>query len=165
MEMTDETQSRVTQDEILRMAIQMEELGRDFYEALGGATRDPRVFQLCHRLAVEEDKHGEVFRRLHSDLAEQGRSVMLADEQTAANRRRLKERVMPTSDTIRQVACGGNVIDALNMAVKMEAESVRFYSRLAENLPPGNSIEAVIAEERTHLRLLSGVRCGLETGR
>ena len=163
--MADETQNRVTQDEILQTAVQMEELGRDFYEALGGATRDPRVFQLCHRLAVEEDKHGEVFRQLHSDLAERGQSLLLSNEQTAAGRRRLKERVMPTSDTIRQVACGGNIIDAVNMAVKMEAESVRFYTLLAEGMPPGNAIEAVIAEERTHLRLLSAVRCGLETRR
>ena len=67
--MADDTQGRVTQDEVVRMAVQMEELGRDFYEALGGATRDPRVFQLCHRLAAEEDKHREIFRRLHSSLA------------------------------------------------------------------------------------------------
>ena len=162
--MAGEMQSRVTQDEVIQMAVQMEELGRDFYEALGGATGDPRVFQLCHRLAAEEDKHREVFRRLHSDLAARGESVMLADEQTAAARHRIRERVVPTSETIRQVACGGNVIDALNMAVKMEAEAVRFYTHLAGSLPPGNSIEAVIAEERTHLRLLSAVRCGLETG-
>jgi rubrerythrin len=146
------------------MAIRMEELGRDFYEALGGATRDPRIFQLCHRLAAEEDKHREIIRRLHSDLAARGESVMLTDEQAATARRRLKERVVPTSETIRQVACGGNIIDALNMAVKMEAEVVRFYTRLAGNLPPGNVIEAVIAEERTHLRLLSAVRCSMEAG-
>jgi rubrerythrin len=89
---------------------------------------------------------------------------LLADEQAAAARRRLKENVVPTSETIRQVACGGNVIDALNMAVKMEAEAVRFYTHLAGSLPPGNAIEAVIAEERTHLRLLSAVRCGIEAG-
>jgi len=163
--MADEIQSRVTQDEVVQMAIRMEELGRDFYEALGGATRDPRVFQLCHRLAAEEDKHREIFRRLHSALATQGQSVMLPDEQAAAARRRLRQHVLPTSETIRQVACGGNVIEALNMAVRMEAEAVRFYTRLAENLPPGNAINALIAEERTHLRLLSAVRCGVATGR
>jgi rubrerythrin len=163
--MADETQGRVTQDEVLQMAVKMEELGRDFYEALGGATRDPRIFQLCHRIAAEEDKHREIVRRLHRDLAARGESGMLTEEQADTARRRLNERVIPTSDTIRQVACGGNVLDALNMAVKMEAESVMFYTHLAENLPPGNDIEAVIAEERTHLRLLSAVRCGMEAGR
>ena len=163
--MADDTQGRVTQDEVVRMAVQMEELGRDFYEALGGATRDPRVFQLCHRLAAEEDKHREIFRRLHSSLAARGESVMLTDEQATTARRRIRENVVPTSETIRQVACGGNVVEALTMAVRMEAESVRFYTHLAESLPPGNAIEAVIAEERTHLRLLSAVRCGMEAGR
>lgn len=163
--MADEIQSRVTQDEVIQMAVQMEERGRDFYEAMGGATRDPRVFQLCHRLAAEEDMHREIFRRLHSDLAARGESIMLSDKQAAVARRRFREHVVPTSETIRQVACGGNIIDALSKAVKMEAESVRFYSHLAKGLLPGNSIEALIAEERTHLRLLSAVRCGIEAGR
>lgn len=163
--MAGEMQSRVTQDEVIQTAVRMEELGRDFYEALGRATGDPRIFQLCHRLAGEEDKHRKIVRRLHGNLAAQGLSVMLTDEQAAAARLRLKQRVIPSSETIRQVACGGNVIDALNMAVKMEAEAVRFYTHLAGNLPPGNAIEAVIAEERTHLRLLSAVRCGMEAGR
>ena len=88
--MAGEMQSRVTQDEVIQMAIQMEELGRDFYEALGGATRDPRVFQLCHRLAAEEDKHREIIRRLHSNLAARGELVMLTDEQAAAARRRIR---------------------------------------------------------------------------
>ncbi len=163
--MADEIQSRVTQDEVLQMAIQMEELGRDFYEALGGATSDPRVLQLCHRLAAEEGKHRETFRRLHSNLAAQGQSVMLTDEQATTARHRLREGVVPSSETIRQVACGGDALDALAMAIKMEAEAVRFYTSLAVGLPPGNAIEAVIAEECTHLRLLSAVRCGMEAGR
>ncbi len=159
--MADETPSRATEDQIVQMAIQMEELGRDFYEALGGAARDPRVLQLCHRLAAEEDKHRETFHRLHVELAAQGKSVLLTSEQTLAARRRLKDQVVPTSETIRQIACGGNVVEALTMAVRMEAEAVRFYTHIAAKLPAGNDIEAIIAEERAHLRLLSAVRCGV----
>jgi len=161
--MADEMQSRVTQDEVVQMAIMMEELGRDFYEALGGATPDPRVFQLCHRLAAEEDGHRQIFRTLHSELAATGQSVLVHEDQIAATRQRLKESVLPTSEPIRRVACGGNVVEALNMAVKMEAEAVRFYSSIAQNLPPENAVHAVIAEERRHLRLLSALRCGVET--
>jgi rubrerythrin len=162
--MADETQSRVTQDEVVQMAITMEQLGRDFYEALGGATSDPKVFQLCHRLAAEEDKHRQAFGKLHRDLASRGESVLLNDEQARTARQRLKDNVLPTSEVIRQVACGGNVVDALNMAVKMEAEAVRFYSQLAGCLPPDGVIDSIIAEERTHLRLLSALRCGVEAG-
>lgn len=162
--MADDTPSRTTEDQVVQMAIQMEELGRDFYEALGGAASDPQIFQLCHRLAAEEDRHRETFHQLHHELASQGMSVLLTSEQILAARRRLKERVVPTSETIRQVACGGNVVEALTMAVRMEAESVRFYTHIAEQLPAGNAIEAVIAEERAHLRLLSAARCGVAAG-
>jgi len=162
--MADDMHGRATQDQVLQMAIQMEELGRDFYEALGGATRNPQIFQLCHRLAAEEDKHRETFRQLHRELAAQGMSILLTNEQTGTARRRLKEQAVPTSETIRQVACGGNVVEALTMAVRMAAESVRFYTHIAGELPAGNAVDAVIAEERTHLRLLSAVRCGVDTG-
>ena len=162
--MADDTTSRVTEDQVVQMAIQMEELGRDFYEALGGASADPRVLQLCHRLAREEAKHRETFRQLHRELASQGISVLLTDEQAAAARRRLKEQVVPPSEIIRQVACGGTAIEALTMAVRMEAEAVRFYTHIAEQLPAGNAIEAIIAEERVHLRLLSAMRCSVAAG-
>lgn len=162
--MADESRHRVAEDQVVQMAIQMEELGRDFYQALGGASSDPRVLQLCHRLATEENKHRDTFRRLHSELAAQGKSVILSDEHIADARRRLKEHIVPTAETIRQVACGGNVIEALTMAVRMEAEAVRFFTHLAEQLPADNDIEAIIAEERTHLRLLSAMRCGVAAG-
>jgi len=162
--MADEAPSRVTQDHVVQMAIRMEELGRDFYEALGGAARDPQVFQLCHRLAADEDRHREVFCRLQTELASRGTPMLLTDEQTIVARRRLNDQVMPTSETIRQIACGGNVIEALTMAVRMAAEAVRFYTHIAAKLPAGNAIEAVIAEERAHIRFLLAVRCGVATG-
>ena len=159
--MADKTQTDVTQDGVVQLAIQMEEIGRDFYEALAGATRDPRVLQLCHRLAGEEENHRQAFSRLHSELAERGESVMLTDEHVATARKRLREHIVPNSDAVRQVACGGSVGDAIDLAVKMEAEAVRFYTHLAEGMQAGNCVEQIVAEERKHLRLLSALRCGI----
>ena len=161
--MVDEMQSYATQDEVVGIAITLEELGRDFYEALGGAAREPKVLQLCHRLATDEIAHRNAFRRLQDDLAELGKSVLMSSEQAACTRQRIEQQVLPTADIIRRVACGGDVIEALTMAVKMEAEAIRFYTHLAENLPPENPVTTIIAEERNHLRLLSALRCGVET--
>lgn len=162
--MSDKTQSGVTQDEVVQTAIMMEELGRDFYEALGGASRNPKVLQLCHRLAADEDKHREVFRQLHHELASHEESVFVDEQQAAVARRRIKANILPTSDVIRQVACGGNLASALDMAVKMEGEAIRFFSQLARCLPPGSAVETIVAEERQHLRMLTALRCGIEAG-
>jgi len=162
--MADEGPSRTTEDQVVEMAIQIEQLGRDFYEALGGAAHDPQIKQLCYHLAADEDRHLEIFRRLGQKLIAQGTPVLLTTEQTLAARRRLQEQIVPTSDVIRQIACGGNVVEALTLAVRMEAEAARFYTHIAAKLPPDNEIEAIIAEERSHLRLLSGLRCGVAAG-
>jgi len=159
--MADDMPSRTTEDQVLDIAIQIEQLARDFYEALAGAVHDPQILQLCHRLAADEDRHRETFRQLGEKLIAQGTPILLTTEQTLAARRRLQDQIVPTSDVIRQVACGGNVVEALTLAVRMEAETARFYSHIAAKLPPDNEIEAIVAEERAHLRLLSGMRCGV----
>ncbi len=161
--MSDESSSRIAVDQVVKLALQMAEASRDFYESLGGAARDPRIFQLCHRLAQEEDKHRETFRQLHRELALRNESVLLTEKQILATQRHIQEHAVPMADTVREVTCGGSALDALTLAVKMEAESVRFYTQIAEQLPPGNAIESIIAEERAHLRLLSAVRCGVAT--
>ncbi len=159
--MADDMPSRTTEDQVVELAIQIEQLSRDFYESLGGAARDPQILQLCHRLATDEDRHREIFRRLGDKLAAQGTPILLTTEQTLAARRRLQDQIVPTSDIIRKIACGGNALEALTLAVRMEAEAARFYTHIAAKLPPDNEIEAIVAEERSHLRLLSAVRCGV----
>ncbi len=153
-----------TTDQIVEIAIQMEELERDFYETLGGVVRDPRILQLCHRLAAEEDSHRDTFCRLRDELASREVAISLTSEHTLAAQRRLQDGIVPTADAIRQVACGGSVLDALTLAVRMEAEATQFYTHIAAQLPPDNAVEAIVAQERAHLRLLSAVRCGVAAG-
>ena len=145
-------------DEMVQTAIQMEELGQDFYEALGSAASNPEIAELCRKLAAEEGEHRRTFQRIRSDLAGQGRTVLLGNDQLARAYQAAKERIVPDRATIARVASAGGVIDLLEMAVEMEKEAIGFYAGLAAGLPREGAIGAVIQEEQKHLRTLLAIR-------
>jgi len=152
------TLSSVTADTVLQTAIQMEELGRDFYEALGAVTDDPAMADLCRRLAAAESSHLDVFRQMRSKLARRGETVLLRDRRLAEARQAAKDAILPDPDTIRRLARSGGAADVIEMAVRMETEAVAFYRVLAGQLPDAAAVEAVIREEEGHLRLLTTFR-------
>jgi len=153
--MRHETVTPTIGDEVIQMAIQMEETGRDFYEAIGSATTDSEMQDLCRRLAADEANHREVFRRIRSELARQGKTILLRDDQIAEARRAAKEGILPNRETIRNVVTTGNVADLLAVATQMERDAIRFYSSIAGNVPDRTAVQVVIQEEQAHLRVLS----------
>lgn len=144
-----------TGDEVLQMAIQMEEVGKDFYESLCAAMDNPKLIQLCHKLASEEANHRELFRQLRSSLAAQGKTVLLSDSQMYDARQKIKTSLLPDSSSIRRVIASNSLRDLLDLAIQMEANAVYFYSQLAQSLPEKNVVEDIANEEQRHLNLLT----------
>jgi rubrerythrin len=145
-------------DQALQTAIQMEQLGKDFYDAIASASADLQVRDLCHRLAAEEANHVRIFQRIRSDLARKGQTVLLGDEQIAQARQALMREVMPEAGAIREVAARGDANEMLAMAIQMEKDAIRYYRALPRALAETAEVQAVICEEQTHLRLLSAFR-------
>jgi rubrerythrin len=144
-----------TGDEVLQMAIQMEELGKDFYESLCVAMDNPKLVQLCHKLAGEEANHRELFRELRASLAAQGKTVFLTDSQLCEARQKIKTSLLPDSSAIQRVIASNSLRDLLALAIQMEANAVYFYSQLAQSLPENNVVETIANEEQRHLNLLT----------
>ena len=153
--MVQETVKHTTGDAVIQTAIQMEDLGRDFYDALAAAAVNREVAQLCEKLADDESNHRDTFRRIRSDLAEQGETILLPDEQIARARQTAREHVLPDPETIRRLAAAGSLLDLLEVAVQMEKDAIHFYSVIADGLPGQTVVRVVIQEEQNHLRLLT----------
>ena len=153
--MRHETVTLTSGDEVIQMAIQMEETGKDFYEAIGSATTDLEMLNLCRRLAAEEANHREVFQQIRSELARQGKTILLRDDHIAEARRAAKEGILPNRETIRKVVTTGNVADLFAVATQMERDAIRFYSGILGNIPDRTAVEVIIQEEQAHLRVLS----------
>lgn len=99
-----------TADAVLQTAIQMEELGRDFYEAFRAASAGSMTADLCRKLAAAEVGHIGVFRRMRSQLARDGKPVLLRDDQLAEARGGAKDAILPDRDTICRMASGGTSV-------------------------------------------------------
>jgi rubrerythrin len=145
-------------DQALQAAVQMEQIGKDFYDALAGASADPQVRDLSRKLAIEEANHARIFQRIRSDLARKGQTVLLGDEQIAQQRQAMMREILPDAKAIRQVAEKGTAQEVLAMAIQMEKDAIRFYSALPRSLAETAAVQTVIREEQTHLRLLSALR-------
>lgn len=156
---------RMAADEIVQAAIQMEELGRDFYEALGAVCADRKTRELCKRLANEETHHTEVFRKMRSELAKQGKTVLLTARETADIRRALRSGNLPDAETIRRIAASGKVADLLAMAIETETNTIRYYTEMAQHVSDRAAVQAVIQEEQSHVKNLQTLVERLQQGK
>ena len=111
---------RLTSDHVLQIAIQMEEVGRAFYEAIAADCDHRATTDLCTRLAQKEAEHLETFTDLRNRLTpEAGRREL--DESAAAEfGRMIAQTVIPDADTARAEAARGDLPSLLDTAVKME---------------------------------------------
>ncbi len=161
--MTQHAPSETTGDAVLQAAIQMEDAGRDFYEAFALAATDPKVRDLCMKLAVAESNHRKVFQQMRSELARQGRTVLLRDEQLAEARRSAKGAVLPPPETVREMVLRGDARALLDLAAQVEEDAIRFFRGFLHSVPDRSVLEGIIREEQEHLRLLRAAGAG-ETG-
>lgn len=141
-------------DAVLQVAIQLEELGRDFYETLASASTDADMTRFCRGLALTESHHRDVFSHLRQELAGRGRTVLVADADLAEARRVLKEVVVPDRSQMLQTLLGGRPADLLDRAAEMERNSINYYRSLAEHLSEKGVVLTVLEEELGHLRTL-----------
>ena len=153
--MTQQAISKITADAVLQTAIQMEDVGRDFYEAVAAATEAPQVRDLCLRLATDELNHQKAFQQMRSELARRGGTVLLSADDLAGARRSARASVLPAPETVRQMASRGDIHYLFDLAVQMEKDSIRFYRNFAVNFPDLGVLEAIIQKEQEHLRFLA----------
>jgi rubrerythrin len=146
-------------DAALQVAIEIEEIGRDFYDALAGLLDDPRAAKLCRDLEKKEAIHYRTFRALRSQLASRGETVILSDESRASARQAARHRVIPSKAEILRVVSAGRVAEVLGVAIEMEKDSISYYRTLAGQMSVGDSdvLQAIIREEEQHLRQLLAI--------
>jgi rubrerythrin len=141
-------------DAIVQIAVQMEQLGQDFYEALAGVTTDPDLASICQSLALAESRHREYFSQVRGELAAQGRTALLDDAVVAEARGVLKEVVVPDRGQMLQALSAGRVVDLVDCAAKMERNSISYYRGLGEHLSEKEVVLTILEEELDHLRSL-----------
>ena len=147
-----------TKSEIINIAIGIEESGFEFYKEAEN-TAPKGLKEVFRFLSKEELKHKEIFEEILRNL-EKSKEIVINDEDYAQNvktighiavfkKNELKEKI-GTLDTPDKI---------ISFAIEMEISSINYYNLLLEVESEKNKplLNQIIAEERKHLAMLTGI--------
>lgn len=145
--------------EVFDMAIQTERNGKAFYEAAAAAATDPEVQKIMVYLADAEAHHETAFQTMKKQFVEAAAAAPEAydrerDEYIMAllHSRMLKDE----AGALQMIHDMKEDQQALDFAIGFEKDTILFMFEMREVLPESDreQVDALIQQERTHVRLL-----------
>lgn len=156
-----------TAAEILKMAEQIEENGAAFYRS--AAAQQPAARSLLLTLAEQEDGHLAIFLGMHSKLDARAREPVTYDpgDEAELYLKAMADRRVFNVDQDPKTLLGANPTLAriLEVAMRMEKDSIVFYTGMKSLVPPelGQSqLDAIIREEWKHIAFLGKLAVDLK---
>ena len=150
----------LTGDEIIEIAMRLEERGEAFYSAAAQEATTAEIKALFGELAIQEQYHRRAFQQMGRDLLE----LTLSDEQweqfQAYAGVLLEQRIFDKPDGALGEAAGAqNEREALQAALGFEKETLQFFQELKAVAKGADqqTIERIIGEEEHHVKRLSGM--------
>jgi len=147
-------------EEILEVACQIERNGAAFYRRAATLVNDEEAEKLLTDLASLEDEHEIAFENLRADPALL--SELLGDPESTECKylRSLADGHIFTGTEKPADRLRGDVSieQVLKTAIELEIASIVFYQGIRELITPeseGGKLDAIIAEERRHVIILS----------
>ena len=146
--------------EIMEMAVETEKGGKIFYETVAAQSKDDGLKNLFSYLADEENKHINVFENI-------AKTIKVAPDEMPANWEEValylkavtESRYFLGPDKALSLAKDAkSTSQAVKLALAFEKETLVFYLEASDMVPALNrpAIEALVKEERTHVRRLTG---------
>ena len=158
-------------DEVLEMAIRIEENGAAFYRKAAGLQSDAKNRDFLEKLAIMEDGHKATFvemRKVLTDKEKGGKVFDPQDELSLYLSAMADTHGGEGSPSAADSLTGAETMEGvLTTAVGLEKESVLFYLGLKDMVPPKyglERIEDIIREERRHIAQLTSLLGKLKTG-
>jgi rubrerythrin len=145
-------------DEVIQVAIQLEEAGMAFYEVAAAEAPDPDVRALCKQLSEDEHEHLKTFCTLREETVTKPGWRRLEVEEMSIIQELVDAMVLPSNEQARQWAREGTPTDTLDRAIRMEEDSVTLYKRLMSGVNDTETLHHIIDEEKQHIEQLSQVR-------
>jgi len=156
-------------DEIFQIGVQIEQNGQRFYGMVAKNCSDPSAQKLFLDLASWESKHIDLFEKLRQRLP---RSAKGGDFFDPNQELRLYVKAaadshvfLKSTDIPELVTKCKTPIEALDLAVAFEKDSVVFYTTMKKLVPEHlgkNEIDTLIDEEISHIFMLTEKKKELE---
>jgi rubrerythrin len=146
--------------EILEMAVETEKGGRVFCETVAAQSKNQGLKTQFRYLAGEENRHIQVFHDVAKTIKVMAVEVPANWEEVSAYLKAVTDsRYFLGKDKALSLAKDARTVEeAIGFALAFEKETLVFYLEVADALPPPNrpAVEALIREERAHIRKLTG---------
>lgn len=144
-------------DEVFQIALELEQTGQVFYEAVAIGCKDRLAAELFRRLAQQEAEHYNRFQKMRQSLA--GAPEPMTWEGLEFAQALINQRVIPDPRQARAAAAGATPRQALDLAIQMEKDSVLFYNEMVQVMRnDAAAIQVIIQEEKRHAQELMGLR-------
>lgn len=117
----------------LKIALNIEKDGYDFYTAVAAKATDKEVKKIFLMLADEEEKHLSLIRKIQDGLIDP-LTYFISDEAVVEEylRRIIEKRVFSEAEDIDDIMEKVTVEDAIILAIQAEKDSRDFFFRMAE---------------------------------
>ena len=147
--------------EALKIAVNIEEEGLEFYSTLTKNARDPKIKEIFSKLASAEKKHLALFQKAYLDITSPANPVQGCEDYTVDLY--LKDLVdtgifTKKGEARRLAAEIKTDVDSLKIGIQAEKDSILYYTEAAKNTkyPAGKmAFEQLAHEEKKHLTLLA----------
>lgn len=149
-------------EEILEMAVILEERGFEFYTTYKENAKDDKIKELFQYLADEEANHKKTFQEFLDNLSKKEFTLTYSDEEVLQYFSAIVDaRVFDNPDFAIQLAKDTkDELEAVNLAIGFEKDSIVFYEGLMGlvNEKSKNTVTKIIEEEKKHIQNLSKIR-------
>ena len=150
----------LTGDEIIEIAVRLEESGEAFYSTAAQKAKEATVKALFEDLAIQEQHHRRAFQQLGHGGVELALSPEQWDEFQAYTGALLQQSFFAKpGGALRQAAEAMDERQALQAALGFEKETLLFFHELRDAVRgiSQQTVERIIREERRHIQRLSGM--------
>ncbi len=155
-------------EDLFKLAVSMEEKGRDFYDKVSEFAKDERARKLFAYLRDQEEKHTEVFLKLFRTYAAKGTAFSAEPAFDDVIDTLLRNLLLPDISEVRDVLSKDRdvgVSSILRIGMEVEINTLFFYQKLKELVrgkQAKEALEKVIREEESHIIKLRDLRVELD---
>lgn len=147
--------------ELINIAMSIERRGIAFYDTMSKSTENQAARDSFYYLADMEREHVKIFQRLLDEIDKYRVPGSYSGEYIAYLQALVDSAVFTDEmATSGMVTRAGSDIEALELAIGAERDSILFYYEIREVIPQQahSAVNKIITEEKSHLRQLSELK-------
>ena len=151
-------------EETLKIAIQIEENGKEFYEGMVPEVDESQIKDLFKNLATQEVNHKNAPRELGEAEMERGEdisSLLYGDLEDSYLKALADSKIFnPANENIQAAKQVDSRDELVAIAISLEKDTILYYYELLELAKSSDDqelIKQVIEEEKTHVKKLAGI--------